>query len=1056
MNLARRQFVLAGWLCWLLCGTNVFALDPTKAITQYVHDVWSTNEGLPGNSVMAIAQTRDGYLWFGTYEGLVRFDGIRFTVFDETNTPEIKYRFFYALCADKDGGLWSGTLGKELLHYKDGKFTRYPLPNQSPSNGISRIYQDRTGRIWVVANDEFYRYEQGRFLPIPPPVNRSDNFQRPIYQDSTNTLWTGGKEGLFQFKDENFVPAEIGQRYSLRNVDAIYEDRNGALWIGAQVGTSAQRALLQCKDGQCRSYGKKEGFTFNGLTAILEDHDGNLWMSNYGSGVLRFRDGKFTPFTTKEALSDDAVNALFEDQEGNLWMGTEARLNRLRDGKFSAITQVDGLPHDSIISVYEDREGRIWLGSWGGGLSQFKAGRITNYAVKDGLASQVVTTLRQDKRGNLWVGTNNGLNLFQQGKIKTYAKKDGLTDRAIWAIQEDHKGALWFGTADGLFRLAEGRFRQFTTEDGLAGQSIISLLEDRQGTLWIGTTSGLNQFREGKLTSFNSPSAPQVQVKTLYEDQEGYLWIGMQGQRVGLFRYKDGQFTQYTTKDGLFDDVVYSILEDEQGNFWMSSGRGIFRTSRQGLQDFAAGKSKTITCTAYDVTDGLLNRECNAGPEAGRKTRDGRLWFGTYKGVVVIDPANIRYNKLPPPVVIEQAIADNATFSLAQPQQLAAGTQNLEFQYAGLSLVAAEKNQYKYQLVGYDKAWIEAGNRRTAYYTNLRPGNYTFRVIASNNDGVWNETGAAYSFSLKPYFWQTWWFYGLCIGGIGLAGFGLNNLRTKRVMAREREKTQLKIAELRLEKAQVQAQAIEAENNRKTQELEEARRLQLSMLPKGNVQLERLEITGTMRTATEVGGDYYYFLPLPDGRYCVVIGDATGHGMSAGLIVGMVKMGLTSRLQAQPQLTPMIEDLNTALKQSLTHRGVGMCLGATILDPVTLQVELCSNGMPFPYHFTNGALRAIELKAQPLGFLKRVNVPTATLQLQTGEALIWVSDGFEERMNPCNEEWGSEQVAAALTEICQREHSGEAIAKALIAACDRASDGRSNDDDMTIVVVKAM
>jgi len=252
---------------------------------------------------------------------------------------------------------------------------------------------------------------------------------------------------------------------------------------------------------------------------------------------------------------------------------------------------------------------------------------------------------------------------------------------------------------------------------------------------------------------------------------------------------------------------------------------------------------------------------------------------------------------------------------------------------------------------------------------------------------------------------------------------------------------------------------IEAEHNRKTQELEEARRLQLSMLPKGNLKLERVEITGTMRTATEVGGDYYDFLPLPDGRYCIVIGDATGHGMSAGLIVGMVKMGLTSRLQAQPQiqttLQPMIEDLNTALKQSLAHRGVGMCLGATIIDPVTLQVELCSNGMPFPYHFTQGELRAIELKAQPLGFLKRVNVPTARLQLQPGEALIWVSDGFEERMNARHEEWGAAQVAAALTEICQREASGEAMARELMAACDRASDGRSNDDDMTIVVVKA-
>ncbi len=1050
----KRGFILT-WLCCFLCATTAYALDPTKAITHYVHDVWTNKHGLPQNSILCMTQTRDGYLWLGTYEGLVRFDGVRFTVFDKSNTKALPSRWITTLAEDHEGSLWIGTDRGGLIRYKDREFTNLTDQYKLELGDITKVLPDGDGSLWIGSNKGLHHFERGKISTWTTQEGLSHNEILALLKDKSGKLWVGTNTGVDVFENGRFTHFSTRDGLAAGRVMAIYEDRHSTIWFGASDSDdSSKGGLTSFKEGTFKSHASKGNAPFGAVASILEDRDGSLWIGTVFRGLYRFRNGKLDAYTNKDSLSDDDVRSLYEDREGSLWVGSYIGLNRLRDASFIVYDKGDGLPHNFVGGMYEDRAGALWIAS-NGGLTRFKNGAFSNFTTQDGLASNNTITISEDNTGTLWVGTRSGLQRYQNGRFVNHLAGEAINS-SVYALQATPSGDFWVGIRGRLLLIRQNKVVSFLSRKELSADAAEGLYLDRKQCLWIGTERSLLTLLNGKLQDRTSEIGAPINVESFYEDNENVFWIGAGD---ALYRYKDGKFVGCREKDGLFDDTVFSILEDGLGNFWMSGNKAIYRIPRQDLMDFADGKIPSIKTFSYGIADGLKNGETSAG---ACKTRDGKLWFPTIAGAAVIDPAKIHHNKLPPPVVLEQAIADGANFSLAQSQRLAVGTQNLEFQYAGLSLVAAEKNQYKYQLAGYDKAWIDADNRRTAYYTNLPPGNYTFRVIAANNDGVWNETGASYSFSLKPYFWQTWWFYGLCIGGIGLAGFGLNNLRTKRVMAREREKTQLKIAELRLEKTQVQAKALEAEHNRKTQELEEARRLQLSMLPKGNVRLDKLEITGAMRTATEVGGDYYDFLPLPDGRYCVVIGDATGHGMSAGLIVGMVKMGLTSRLQAQPQiqakLQPMIQDLNTALKQSLTHRGVGMCLGATIIDPVTLAVELCSNGMPFPYHFkrADGSLHPIVLKAQPLGFLKHVNVPVATLQLQAGDALIWVSDGFEERMNARNEEWGSEQVAAALTEICRRETSGEEIARELIAACDGASDGRNNNDDMTVVIVKVL
>ena len=1048
----KRGFILT-WLCCFLCATTAYALDPTKAITQYVHDVWTNKNGLPQSSILCMTQTRDGYLWLGTFEGLARFDGVRFTVFDKSNTKALPSRWITTLAEDQEGSLWIGTDGSGLIRYKDREFTNLTEQYKLALGDINKILPDQDGSLWIGSAQGLHQFKSGKLTTWTTQEGLSHNQVLTLHKDKSGQLWVGTYAGVDRFANGRFTHFSARDGLAPGRVRAICEDHNGALWFGTRGSEDLSKGgLTSFKEGKFKSYALQGESLFGAVASILEDSDGSLWIGTYYRGLYRFRNGRFDAYSNKDSLTDDDVPSLYEDHEGSLWVGSYIGLNRLRDASFIVYDKTNGLPHNIVGSIYEDRQGAIWIASGYNGLTRFQNGVFTNFTTKDGLASNEILAIREDHSGQLWVGTRSGLKRYQNGRFVNHPAIATLKNKSVHALEFTPSGDLWIGTSGGLFLLQQNKLIPFLSSKELGADLADVLYLDREQNLWIGTDRTVLKLHNRELQNITPEIGTPINADAFYEDGEGFIWIGMSD---ALYRYKNGKLAACRAQDGLFEDAAFCILEDSQGNFWTSGNKAIYRIVRQDLMDFADGKIQSLKYVTYGIADGLKNSETAGG---AWKTRDGKLWFPTIAGAAVIDPAKLRRNELPPPVIIEQAIADSTRFSLAQSQSLAAGTQNLEFQYAGLSLVAAEKNQYKYQLVGYDKAWIDAGNRRTAYYTNLPPGNYTFRVIAANNDGVWNATGAAYSFSLKPYFWQTWWFYGLCIGGFVLAGFGLNNLRTKRVMAHEREKSQLKIAELRLEKSQVQAKALEAEHNRKTQELEEARRLQLSMLPKGNVRLERLEITGAMRTATEVGGDYYDFLPLPDGRYCVVIGDATGHGMSAGLIVGMVKMGLTSRLQAQPELQPMIEDLNAALKQSLAHRGVGMCLGATIIDPVTLAVELCSNGMPYPYHFkrADGSLHPIVLKAQPLGFLKRVNVPTATLQLQTGDALIWVSDGFEERMNAHNEEWGSQQVAAALTEICRRETSGEEIARELIAACDGASDGRNNNDDMTVVIVKVL
>jgi ligand-binding sensor domain-containing protein/serine/threonine protein kinase len=777
--------LIAALFLFLFCP-EAQALDPNKSITQYVQDVWK--DELPQNTIQAITQTGEGYLWLGTYEGLVRFDGIRFVVFGKRSSKEIKSDGISALFEDKNGNLWIGTEGGLSCLHK-GKFTTYTTKEGLSYNVVRAIYEDREGNIWIGTDRGLNQYRDGKFRGFTTKEGLSHDTVRAIQEDRAGGLWLGTDNGLSLLKGGKFTIFTTKNGLSDNAVRSLYEDRTGNIWIGTNGG-----GLCRYRDGTFTCFSTKDGLLSDLVGAIVEDRDGSLWIGTEGGGLNRLRDGKITSYAPKDGLSNNTVRSIFEDREGSLWVGTNGGLNRLRDGKFITYTKREGLSNDFVRTVCEDRRGNMWIGTDGGGLNRLADGKFTTYTTKDGLSSDLVRSVCEDREGSIWVGTNDGLCRFKDEKFTVYNTRNGLSSNYIRTIIEDSNGILWIGTdGGGVCSFKDGIFTSYTTSEGLLSNRVRAVFEDRKGNIWIGTNGGLNCLKDGKLTGYSTrDSLANDNIFAFYEDREGDLWLGTSG---GVHRYRDGKFTVYSTKDGLFDDVAFRIFEDGKENLWFSCNKGIYRINKKDFYAFDRGEIKSIACTVFGKADGMGTNQCNgASQPAGWKCRNGSFWFPTANGLVILDPENYKLNRLPPPVTIEQVIIDNQPIALGENIELSAGREKFEFHYAGLSFLAPEKVRFKYRLEGFDKEWVEAGTRRTAYYTNIPPGNYKFRVIACNNDGVWNEAGASFGFQLPPPIYQTWWAYLLYILGIAGVGYGGARLRLQALRHRN-EILEVKVAE---------------------------------------------------------------------------------------------------------------------------------------------------------------------------------------------------------------------------------------------------------------------
>ena len=781
-------------------GVYVCSLDPGKKITQYICDTWGIEANLPQSTVMTIIQDKQGYLWLGTQEGVARFDGVRFKVYNKRNTKQISNNWIRVLYEDSSGNLWIGTYGG-LVRLANETFTAYTTVDGLSNNIILSICEDREKNLWIGTEKGLNRMREDRITPYSIEPGLTNSIVQAIYEDREGGLWFGTRgSGLCHLEKGKFTTYTSAQGLTNDSINAIYEDRHKNLWIGTNGG-----GLYVMKKGKLPfyAYTSKDGLSNDVIRDIHEDREGNLWIATHGGGLSRLTDGKLSSFTKKHGLSDDIVLSLCEDAEGILWIGTwGGGLNCLKNGKFTPYTTLEGLSNNMVLSIYEDRKGYIWFAT-DGGLNRMdpKTGKFTVYTKAQGLASDLVVSIYEDRQGTMWIGTDGGgLNCIKKGKFSTYTTRDGLSSNMIRPISEDREGNLWIGTyGGGLNRMKNGKFTIYTTIQGLVNNRIRAIHEDRRGNLWIGTEGGLNRL----VLSNNGDAPPSIityttkdglagnVVRAIYEDREGNLWIGTYS--GGLNRLKNGKFTSITTNDGLFDETVYQILEDDGGNLWMGCNKGIFQVPRQELNDFCDGKLEKIQCTSYDEGDGMKSRECNGitWPSAWKR-RDGTLWFPTKKGALRIEPDKIETNKLQPPLKIEAITADDRVilppFSPTdQTLIFSPGTERFEIKYTALSFLAPKKVRFKYILEGFDRKWIEVGARRNAFYTKLSPGNYTFRVTACNNDGIWNETGVSFSFYLRPYFYQTWWFYTICGLVILILALGIYRLRTRQLTRRKME-----------------------------------------------------------------------------------------------------------------------------------------------------------------------------------------------------------------------------------------------------------------------------
>lgn len=772
--------------------TFALALDPRKAITQYQHEIWQTKDGLPQNTITAIAQTADGYLWLGTRAGLIRFDGVRFTVFSSQTTPEITQDQILSLLADRHGRLWIGTWGGGLVRMERGVFTRFSTADGLPSDLISTIFEDRQDRLWIGTDGGgLARAEEGG--SANPEMGQPQRFVtersrdalglsiRDILEDDGG-LWIATDAGLAHLLRDgtlrSFGPAQGLSRTSVRS---LLRDRSGTLWIGTDLG------LNRYRDGKFTVLTKADGLSHNVIASLVEDRDGSVWIGTDGGGINRWRDGALTSFTSTLGLSNDSILSLLEDREGSLWIGTNlGGLNRLKDGHFTPFTKREGLSHDYIRAVYEDRAGTLWIGTEGGGLNRVRDGQVTSFTTKNGLSNDTVFAILEDHEGSLWIGTDNGLTRLRNGRFDVFHAEMGMSNDSVLALHEDRQGTLWIGTyAGGLNRYKDGRFTSFTTKEGLSHNTVNVIFEDRDANLWIGTRGGgLNRYRDGKFTVFTSKDGLSDDlVFALHEDADGALWIGTYG--GGLTRFRAGRFSLVNERQGLFDNVVHRIIEDGLGNVWMSGNKGISRVVKRELDEVADGTRPSLTPIVYGTADGMRNAECNGGANAGTITRAGLIWFPTIEGAVSVDPAHLPTNTLPPPVVIEEILIDGRLSRSADDLRLPSDAQTLEVHFTALSLTVPAAVRFRYRLEGLEDAWVEAEARRTAYYSKLPPGRYRFHVTAANNDGVWNETGATVAIAVAPRLQETIWFRGAVLLFLALAGPLFYRFRLRRLTAQK-------------------------------------------------------------------------------------------------------------------------------------------------------------------------------------------------------------------------------------------------------------------------------
>jgi len=808
--------ILAGFLFFLPLSLLAQTADtaPFSAgspFSKYQVDIWKVENGLPQNTVKNIIQTPDGYLWLTTHEGFVRFNGIDFLTFDKKTTSGILNNSFHNIFSSADSALWIGSNGSGLYRLKNGILTRYSKPEGILFDYIRALTEDREGRIWAgTLGGGLSIWDGSRFSPITTRDGLASDLVYAFWQHPDGRMFTGTSKGLSIVKDGKISPNPWENETSGLFIYCFLEISPGELWIGTD------RGVLVLKNEKLSVLNEKDGLTNLSVAHLMKDTGGFIWVSTAG-GLFRFSGSRFDRLSTKEGLSHNNVWCTFEDKAKNIWVGTTNGLNRLSQRRFSTLNSTNGLPEDFIRSVFQAKNGDIWIGTDGAGAVKLSDGKRVIYTASSGLSDNRIFSIFEDRDHAIWLGTGNGLSaILPSGRIKTLTAKDGLSGTVVMSIIQDSTGALFFGTAGGgLNRFSGGKIKVISNPEVASSNYLRTLFIDSRNRFWVGTNgNGLHQFRNDSLIlnplqGFDQTAA----VFAFHEQKDGTLWVGTNN---GLFRIKNGIITRLTWQNGLLDDLILRILEDDYGNFWLTCNRGPYQVKIGDLNDAADGIISRFSIRQYDKSDGMKSLQCNGGSQpAGWKMTNGQIWLPSAEGVMITDPGKMAPEAPVPDVLIESVLAGQTDFGGKTDFTLEPDQDKIEFHFIGFNFQAPNRVTYKYKLIGFDEDWTVTSARRTAFYTNLPPGTYTFQVLASNQDGKWNENGAKVTFTRKPGFFETPWFYILAFLAFSAAVYiyfkrRINKLKETRyrlkVLVEERTKdleSQKNRAESALEEAEI-------------------------------------------------------------------------------------------------------------------------------------------------------------------------------------------------------------------------------------------------------------
>ncbi len=752
-----------------------------KKITQYVCEVWQKDKGLPQNSVFAIRQSHDGYLWIATYEGLARFDGIEFDIYNTTNTPALRTSGIWEIFQDKKNRIWFGTNNGGLTCLENGKFKTYTTDDGLPSNTITKMTEDKEGFLWIGTKNGLCKWKLGENIKNYTTADGLASKEiTALYTAKDGSIWIGSTRGLNVYQNGTFE--DYGRNKILlfnRTITSIAEDLQGNFWLGSQAGLI--KWIPSTK--KYRYFQEKDSIRDENITKLFCDKQGAMWIGTQSAGVARFlpknefnptKDTSETPkfefFDKKNGLSANSVTEIYEDHEGSLWIGlNRGGMNRLKDGKFTNFGVSEGLSDNVVNCVYESSDGAIWAGTTSGGITRYKKGVFQQITTKEGLSSNYIRSIMEGENGDIWVAMYGaGINQitfdknFGNIKVKHYTVNEGLAGNVARSLTRRKKGGFYIGTRTGLSIFDKGIFTNITTKQGLSDNSVTVLHEDKLGRLWIGTDGGgincLLPDNRIKIYDMKAGLANNL-IFSFFEDEKGAMWVGTKG---GLSHIKEGKITNIYAKDGLPHDAVHSITPDALGRLWFSCNTGVFFLEKKQLEQFIAGKIKKIAGTLYQEEDGMKSSDCAGSTQPSAIVdKQGKIWFPTTSGLAMINPKQIFINPQKPHVKIKKMIVDNEEQDLNHDINLKAGKTRFEIDFTALSFIAPNKVQFRYKLEGdhYKENWIIVSKREQVFYTNLPPGNYTFKVQACNNDGIWNEEGTILHFYLAPYFYQTYIFW---------------------------------------------------------------------------------------------------------------------------------------------------------------------------------------------------------------------------------------------------------------------------------------------------------